>query len=124
MLHDTGLGLCEPLGNRPYPEIHRVHDVRCFNNQSGEDGLKPYRSRLKIILDILTAINEESGKISKILLYANLSYDRLMKYLKELLEKELIEEKMGEYKLTEKGYKFLEELKRAEKLAEAFGFRF
>jgi len=86
--------------------------------------LKPYRSRLKIILDILTAINEESGKISKILLYANLSYDRLMKYLKELLEKELIEEKMGEYKLTEKGYKFLEELKRAEKLAEAFGFRF
>jgi len=86
--------------------------------------LKPYRSRLKIILDILTAINEESGKISKILLYANLSYDRLMKYLKELLEKELIKEEMGEYKLTEKGYKFLEELRRAEKLAEAFGFRF
>jgi len=86
--------------------------------------LKPYRSRLKIILDILTAINEESGKISKILLYANLSYDRLTKYLKELLEKELIKEEMGEYKLTEKGYKFLEELKRAEKLAEAFGFRF
>ena len=86
--------------------------------------MKPYRSRLKIILDILTAINEESGKISKILLYANLSYDRLMKYLKELLEKELIKEEMGEYKLTEKGYKFLEELKRAEKLAEAFGFRF
>jgi len=75
-------------------------------------------------LDILTAINEESGKISKILLYANLSYDRLMKYLKELLEKELIKEEMGEYKLTEKGYKFLEELRRAEKLAEAFGFRF
>ena len=86
--------------------------------------MKPYRSRLKIILDILTAINEESGKISKILLYANLSYDRLMKYLKELLEKELIKEEMGEYKLTEKGYKFLEELRRAEKLAEAFGFRF
>ena len=86
--------------------------------------MKPYRSRLKIILDILTAINEESGKISKILLYANLSYDRLMRYLKELLEKELIKEEMGEYKLTEKGYKFLEELKRAEKLAEAFGFRF
>ena len=86
--------------------------------------MKPYRSRLKIILDILTAINEESGKISKILLYANLSYDRLTKYLKELLEKELIKEEMGEYKLTEKGYKFLEELRRAEKLAEAFGFRF
>lgn len=86
--------------------------------------MRPYRSRLKIILDILTAINEESGKISKILLYANLSYDRLMKYLKELLEKELIKEEMGEYKLTEKGYKFLEELRRAEKLAEAFGFRF
>jgi len=86
--------------------------------------LKPYRSRLKIVLDILTAISEESGKVSKILLYANLSYDRLMKYLKELLEKELIEEEMGEYRLTEKGYRFLEQLRRAEKLAEAFGFRF
>ncbi|MCD6126713.1 MAG: hypothetical protein J7J19_06945 [Thaumarchaeota archaeon] len=124
MLHDTSLGLRKPLDNRSNPEIHWVHDVRRLHNQSGEDGLKPYRSRLKIILDILTAINEESGKISKILLYANLSYDRLMKYLKELLEKELIKEEMGEYKLTEKGYKFLEELRRAEKLAEAFGFRF
>jgi len=86
--------------------------------------LKPYRSRLKIVLDILTAISEESGKVSKILLYANLSYDRLMKYLNELLEKGLIEEEMGEYRLTEKGYRFLEELRRAEKLAEAFGFKF
>jgi len=86
--------------------------------------LKPYRSRLKIVLDILTAISEESGKVSKILLYANLSYDRLMKYLKELLEKGLIEEEMGQYRLTEKGYRFLEELRRAEKLAEAFGFKF
>ena len=86
--------------------------------------MRPYRSRLKIVLDILTAISEESGKVSKILLYANLSYDRLMKYLNELLEKGLIEEEMGEYRLTEKGYRFLEELRRAEKLAEAFGFKF
>ena len=86
--------------------------------------MKPYRSRLKIVLDILTAISEEGGKVSKILLYANLSYDRLMKYLNELLEKGLIEEEMGEYRLTERGYRFLEELRRAEKLAEAFGFRF
>ena len=47
-----------------------------------------------------------------------------MKYLKELSEKGLIEEEMGEYRLTERGYRFLEELRRAEKLAEAFGFRF
>ena len=86
--------------------------------------MRPYRSRLKIILDILTAINEEGGMISKILLYANLSYDRLMHYLKELLEKELIKEEMGESKLTEKGYKFLEEMRRDEKLAEACGLRF
>ena len=72
----------------------------------------------------MTALSEESGKVSKILLYANLSYDRLMKYLNELLEKGLIEEEMGEYRLTEKGYRFLEELRRAEKLAEAFGFKF
>ncbi|OYT67791.1 MAG: hypothetical protein B6U65_02125 [Candidatus Wolframiiraptor sp. EX4484-121] len=86
--------------------------------------MKPYRSRLKIVLDILTAISEEGGKVSKLLLYANLSYDRLMKYLKELSEKGLVEEEMGEYRLTERGYRFLEELRRAEKLAEAFGFRF
>ena len=90
--------------------------------------MKPYRSRLKIIADILKAIREEGeGRITKILLYANLSHGRLMKYLEELSGKGLIEEveeRGGKaYRLTERGYKFLEELERAERLAEAFGFK-
>jgi len=85
--------------------------------------LKPYRSRIKIIMDILEAINLHGGKISTILTYANLSHDRCVKYLSELLDKGLIEREPEGYKLTEKGYNFLKELKRAEKLAEAFGFK-
>jgi len=85
--------------------------------------LKPYRSRLKIIMDILEAISLHGGKISMILTYANLSHDRCVKYLEELLEKGLVEEGADGYALTERGYKFLQELKRAERLAEAFGFR-
>ncbi len=85
--------------------------------------MKRYRSRLKIILDILEAVGEHGEKISAILTYANLSYDRCMRYLEELAEKGLVEKAEGGYRLTEKGYRFLEGLKRAEKLAEAFGFR-
>ena len=85
--------------------------------------MKPYRSRLKIILDILEAISLHGGKISTILTYANLSHDRCMRYLEELLEKGLVEEGPEGYVLTERGYSFLKELKRAERLAEAFGFR-
>ena len=85
--------------------------------------MKRYRSRLKIILDVLEAVSEHGEKISAILTYANLSYDRCVKYLEELAEKGLVEKAGGGYRLTEKGYRFLEELKRAERLAEAFGFR-
>jgi len=88
--------------------------------------LKTYRSRLKIVLDILKAIEEGEDRVTRILLYANLSHERLVKYLDELVEKGLIETVEGGgkiYRLTEKGYRFLRELERAEKLAEAFGFR-
>ena len=84
--------------------------------------MKHYRSRLKIILDLLEAIHEHGDKVSAILTYANLSYDRCMKYLEELLEKGLVERAAEGYKLTERGYKFFEELRRAERLAKAFGF--
>ena len=74
-------------------------------------------------MDILEAINLHGGKISTVLTYANLSHDRCVKYLADLLEKGLVKKGSEGYVLTEKGYKFLEELKRAERLAEAFGFR-
>ncbi|MCD6592183.1 MAG: hypothetical protein J7K78_04120 [Thaumarchaeota archaeon] len=84
--------------------------------------MKHYRSRLKIILDLLEAIHEYGGKVSAILTYANLPYDRCMKYIEELCEKGLVERVAEGYRITEKGYRFFEELKRAERLAKAFGF--
>ena len=71
---------------------------------------------------MLEAIDEHGEKVSVILTYANLSYDRCMKYLEELLKKGLVERAADGYKITERGYRFLKELKRAERLAEAFGF--
>ena len=49
--------------------------------------MKTYRSRLKIVLDILKAIEEGEDRVTRILLYANLSHERLVKYLDELVEK-------------------------------------
>jgi len=45
-----------------------------------------------------------------------------MKYIEELCEKGLVERVAEGYRITEKGYRFFEELKRAERLAKAFGF--
>ncbi|HDN01658.1 MAG TPA: hypothetical protein ENF42_01645, partial [Candidatus Bathyarchaeota archaeon] len=52
-----------------------------------------YRSKVRICVDILKVI-EEHGKArpTKILYMANLSHDRLKKYIDDLLSKKLIEE--------------------------------
>jgi predicted transcriptional regulator len=62
---------------------------------------------------------------TRILYGANLSYDRLMKHLNQLIELGLVaEEKEKEetvYKLTDKGRTFVLEFVKIEKFAEAFG---
>ena len=59
---------------------------------------------------------------------ANLSHDRLTKYLGELVEKKLVSENEDNgnryYSLTEEGIKFLNELKRAESFVSGFGLSF
>ncbi|RLI13331.1 hypothetical protein DRO33_01430 [Candidatus Bathyarchaeota archaeon] len=87
-----------------------------------------YRSRLRIITDILTVIAEEGGSAgpTRILYGANLSHDRLVRYLTEMEEKELIrrlvdEEGRTRYELTEKGRKLLREVRRIEEFLRAFG---
>jgi len=88
---------------------------------------KEYRSKVRIYVDILTAIMKHGGRSgpTKILYGANLSYDRLMKHLSQLIKLGLVEEeKEGEnvfYKLTDKGRAFLLEFVKIEKFAEAFG---
>jgi predicted transcriptional regulator len=62
---------------------------------------------------------------TRILYGANLSYDRLMKHLSQLIELGLVqEEKEGDeivFKLTDKGRTFVLEFVKVEKFAEAFG---
>ena len=88
---------------------------------------KEYRSKARIYVDILTSIMKKGGKSrpTRILYGANLSHDRLMKHLGQLIELGLVEEEKQDeaiiYKLTDKGRKFLIEFIKIEKFAEAFG---
>ncbi len=68
---------------------------------------------------------ENEAGPTKILYKANLSYDRLVKYLEKLKSMELIvefESKSKSYALTEMGFEFLREFRKFEKFARAFGF--
>lgn len=84
------------------------------------------RSVLRINLDILNAVREEGdAKPTHILYKANLSHERLVKYLDDLSAKGLIEVKQqGEnrtYALTPKGVGFLIEMRRTESFVRGFG---
>jgi len=87
-----------------------------------------YRSQIKILADILHAIEREKGdaKPTHILYGANLSHDRLVKYLTQLKEQGLIQETgvsdRTTYSLTDKGIEFLKEFRKVSQFAEAFGF--
>ncbi|RJX15639.1 hypothetical protein CW703_05070 [Candidatus Bathyarchaeota archaeon] len=89
-----------------------------------------YRSKVRIYFDILEVIWREGGKArpTKILYGANLSYDRLQKYISQLKEKGFIVEFKDEsdgivwYELTDKAYNFLEEFRKIQKFMDAFGF--
>jgi len=86
-----------------------------------------YRSKLRIIADILTVISEEGGSAgpTRILYGANLSHDRLVRYLSEMEEKELVRKLVDDgrtrYAITEKGRKLLREMKKIEEFLNAFG---
>jgi predicted transcriptional regulator len=88
---------------------------------------KEYRSKTRIYVDILNSILKHGGKSgpTRILYGANLSYDRLMKHLGQLIELGLVaEEKEGDetvFKLTDKGRVFVLKFVKVEKFAEAFG---
>ncbi|MEM2064041.1 MAG: winged helix-turn-helix domain-containing protein [Candidatus Caldarchaeum sp.] len=89
--------------------------------------MKDYRSRARIYSDILESISSQGfAKPTRIMLDANLSYDRLTKYLSLLMEKGLVKKHEGSelsYVITEKGLHYLSEFKKFEKLAAAFGLR-
>ena len=84
------------------------------------------RSSLKIYLDILNTVLEEGkAKPTRILYRANLSHDRLTKYIEELKSKGLIKENQVEdgrfYTITQQGLDFVHEVKKAESFVSGFG---
>lgn len=88
--------------------------------------MRKYRSRVQIMIDILKVIHKKGkARPTHILYGANLSHDRLKKYLKELEKNNLVVKEKLEghvvYQLTSKGLKFLREFDKIRKFAEAFG---
>jgi predicted transcriptional regulator len=87
-----------------------------------------YRSQLRIYVDIMRVIQRESNqaKPTRILYGANLSHDRLLKYLDELKALGVIQETGTDdklYSLTQKGIEFLNNFRKVESFSGAFGFR-
>jgi len=89
------------------------------------------RSRSEIIFDILALIQRKGVKVkpTHILYGANLSHDRLKEYLDELGQKGFLEhyeetkkkKTKTFYRLTEKGFNLLSELRRMKEVEQAFG---
>jgi len=83
------------------------------------------RSKLRILADILRAVERGECNVTQIMTAANLPYVRLTKYLEELVEKGFLlrveEGREVRFKLTKKGREFLKEFARMERIAEAFG---
>jgi len=74
------------------------------------------RNKEDIILGILDAIDNKSNTIWSIMSNVNLNVLPAKKYLDYLTEKRMIEEKDGEYILTDKGRRVLELLREKEKI--------
>jgi len=74
------------------------------------------RNKEEIIVGVLEAIDHKINRISSIMKNVNLSASLAKKYLDNLMENGLIEEKNGEYILTESGRKVLELLREKRKL--------
>jgi predicted transcriptional regulator len=74
------------------------------------------RSREDIIVGILDAIDHKINRISSIMRNANLNIISAKKYLNYLMKNKLVEEKDGEYILTDKGRRVLELLREKTKI--------
>jgi predicted transcriptional regulator len=83
------------------------------------------RERLRILHDILSTIRDKKkARPTHVLYGANLSHTLLEEYLRELIERKLIEEHTeGDkryYSLTNKGYLFLEKYRAVTEFIELF----
>ena len=84
------------------------------------------RSKASILRDILRAIHNKGGssRPTHILYAANLSHDRLKKYLDYLVANGFIKKHQGEetfYEITQKGMEFLSGFNKMKRFFDAFG---
>ena len=85
------------------------------------------RDRLQVIYDILKVIKEKNGKIkpTHILYKSNLSHQMMDEYLKELIEKDFIQEENNvngkTYSIKSKGQEYLGKYKVITEFIRSFG---
>ena len=85
------------------------------------------RNKQDIIYDMLKAVQAKGGTIlpTHLLYKSNLSHSKMKDYLNELTEKELLEfideKDKQKIRLTEKGFKFLQSLRKLREFTDAFG---
>ena len=88
------------------------------------------RTKTQIYLDILRSVKSENGQLGKthIVYKANLTNSRIKSYLDFLLSKGFLkEEKKGKqtlYVITERGLKFMSEVRKLKEISDAFGLPF
>ncbi len=88
--------------------------------------VKPYRSKSRLVLDVLRAVKDEgTAQTTRLLLLANLSHPRLQEHLKDLVGKGWIVEVDSEgrkaWQVTEEGQRVIRELQRIEDAMQDFG---
>jgi predicted transcriptional regulator len=88
---------------------------------------KPKRNKMEIYNDILRAINNVElangeAKPTRVQVYSNLAYDKLVKYLNELESREMIV--LYPLKVTEKGQDFLKDYERVKDFLLTMGVKY
>jgi predicted transcriptional regulator len=127
---DTIISPFEKPPHLPFFCRPAIQDEACdtiLNEESPAAKVK-YRSKLRIYVDIMGIIQREGSqaKPTRICSGANLSHNRLVKYLAELKGLEVIQESESDektYRLTQKGVEFMNGFEEVEVLTQAFGFK-
>lgn len=88
---------------------------------------KPKRNKMEIYNDILRAINNVElangeAKPTRVQVYSNLAYDKLVRYLNELESREMIVQ--YPLKVTEKGQDFLKDYERVKDFLLTMGVKY
>lgn len=86
------------------------------------------RDKLRIIFDMLKSMQDKGGKIkpTHLLYKSNLSHSKMKVYLKELMERDLVQENFHEgnkiYIITKDGLKFINDYNKIREFTDSFGF--